>query len=269
MTDRELEREMLAAGAAMVLERGIATGLEAIPLDEVIREAGVSRTSAYRRWPKREQFYGDLLLELASGTTLPTPDEAIVDAARAVLADYQRPPASEHDHRDLVVELLRVTLTKDYDLLITSPAWRTFHTLLTAHEAIADPVVREAVSAELAAADRRLAAARSRIYAQFTALLGYRLTPPLAGPDGFDLMSQAVGAFVTGLLARRSLGYRDTDVPRPLRAFGSTRLAPWTPAAYMGVSTLLSFVEPDPGVRWDESRADALALALETYRPVS
>ncbi len=256
---------MLAAATGLVLEQGISTGLEAIPFDEVVRKAGVSRTSAYRRWPRRDQFYGDVLLELASGTTLPGPEASILGPAVDLVLDHAPHLESPQGHRDLVVELLRVSIGADYEVVSTSPQWRIFTVLVASHRGIADREVRDRVSAALADAERRAMHARARAYAQFTGLLGYRLVAPLAGPDGFELMSRAAGATMSGLLTRLTLREVGSDAPRRLRAFGSSRPAEWDPAVYMVASTVLAFVEPDPGVQWTETRIDDLVTALRTY----
>ena len=265
MSDRETERRMLDAAIALVHGQGISTGLESIPFDEVVRNAGVSRTSAYRRWPKRDRFYGDVLLELAGGTTLPAPATDIVGPAADVVLDHAPRLRSPEGHRDLVVELLRVSIGADYQVVSTSPQWRTFTVLLASHQGITDPQVRKEVTTALATAERRVTDARARAYAQFTGLLGYRLVAPLAGPDGFELMSRAAGATMSGLLTRLTLRAGAADSPRPMRAFGSTQPALWDPAVYMVASTVLAYIEPDPGVQWTQARIDDLVTALATY----
>ena len=265
MSDRETERRMLDAAVTLMHEQGISTGLESIPFDEIVRRAGVSRTSAYRRWPKRHTFYGDVLLELAGGTTLPASQTSIVGPAADVVREHAPRLATPQGHRDLVVELLRVSIGEDYRIVSRSPQWRTFTVLLSSHQGIADPRVRDEVSAALAAAEHRVTQTRARAYAQFTGLLGYRLVAPLAGPDGFELMSRAAGATMSGLLTRLTLGDDTADAPRPMRAFGSSRSAEWTPAVYMVASTVLAYIEPDPGVQWTRTRIDGLVTALNAY----
>lgn len=266
MSDREMERRILDAAVVLVHEQGVSTGLERIAFDEAVRRADVSRTSAYRRWPKREQFYGDVLMRLASGTTLPAPEDTVTGPAADVVRRYAQRLESPQEHRNLVVELLRVSIGRDYEIASTAPEWRTFTSLLASHQGITDDDVRKAVAAELAAAERRSVEARARVYAQFTALLGYRLVPPLAGPDGFELMSRAAGATMTGLLTKLSLSDPADSAPRRMRAFGSTELTEWTPATYMIASTVLSYIEPDPGVGWSPTRVDDLLTAIENYR---
>lgn len=256
---------MLSAALSLVNERGISTGLESLPFDEVIRAAEVSRTSAYRRWPQRGLFYGEVLTELARGATLPVPGEDLVVAVARTLAERADHLDSPRAHRDLVVELLRLSIGADFDLVSTSPQWRTYRLLLASYQGIEDPVVRDAVTEALVESDQRAVALRARIYAQFAALLGYRLVPPLSGPDGFEWMSRAAGASMTGVLAQISLGDDSMQRARPMRAFGSSTTASWTPGVYIVTSTVLSYIEVDPGVVWDRSRIEDILAAVASF----
>lgn len=256
---------MLAAAMTLVQDRGISTGLESIAFDEVIRRAGVSRTSAYRRWPTRDRFYGDVLLELAHGATLPTPEMGVTEPAAEAVMRHAPDLSSPQAHRDLVVELLQLSIQADYDLVSTSPEWRTYRLLLASYEGISDDEVRTAVTDALATSERRALEVRARVYAEFTALLGYRLIPPFSGPGGFEFMSRAAGATMRGVLALLSLGDTAVDTPQPMRAFGTSKATEWTPAVYMVTSTVLSYIEPDPGVTWDAQRIDDLVTAIRRW----
>ena len=265
MNDRETEQRILDAAVALVHERGISTGLEGIAFEEVVRRAEVSRTSAYRRWPQRDRFHGDVLLKLASGTTLPASDASIIGPTAAVVADRAQRLGSPQERRNLVVELLRVSIGRDFEVVSTAPEWRTFTSLLASHQGIDDAGLRDAVAAELVATQRRSDQTRARAYAQFTALLGYRLVPPLAGPDGYELMSLAAGTTMTGLLTRLSLDDPSGQAPRRMRAFGSTEPAEWTAAVYMIASTVIGYIEPDPGVTWSPERVDDLLTGITGF----
>ena len=56
---------MLRSALAMVHQTGLTVSLEHISFEDVIRAADVSRTSAYRRWPHKDLFFSDLVLQLA------------------------------------------------------------------------------------------------------------------------------------------------------------------------------------------------------------
>lgn len=265
MTERETEKRMMDAAIAMVHERGISTGLESIAFDEVIRRADVSRTSAYRRWPTRDRFYGEILIELAQGASLPSPEMNVSGQVTQAILDRADRLGSPQARRDLIVELLRVAIGADFELVSTSPEWRTYRLLLASYEGIADDDVRQAVIVSLTAAEHRALTARARVYAEFTALLGYRLIPPLAGPDGFEFMSRAAGAMMRGVLGLLTLGDTALQTPRPMRAFGTSTAAEWVPAVYMVTGTVLSYIEPDPGIEWDRQILDDLVTAVGRF----
>ena len=125
--------------------------------------------------------------------------------------------------------------------------------------------LRAESAAELAATEDRYVLARARVYAQLSAILGYRLVPPLAGPDGFELMSRAAGAAIMGLVAKIGLGGPTYESPRYLRAFGSTDVAEWRPSIYIMASSIFSFIEPDPRTRWSRARVEDLVMAIAQF----
>jgi AcrR family transcriptional regulator len=57
---------MLVAALAMVSSTGLTVSLEHISFEDVIRDAGVSRSAVYRRWPYKGLFFSDLLRQLAT-----------------------------------------------------------------------------------------------------------------------------------------------------------------------------------------------------------
>ena len=61
---------MLDAGARLIAAQGLSLSLEHVSMEELISDAGVSRTSSYRRWPTKDLFAADLLLHLARNTRL-------------------------------------------------------------------------------------------------------------------------------------------------------------------------------------------------------
>ena len=67
LSDRETEQRMLRAAVAMVQRTGLTVSLDHISLEDVIRDAGVSRSAVYRRWPYKDLFFSDLVKQLAQG----------------------------------------------------------------------------------------------------------------------------------------------------------------------------------------------------------
>lgn len=268
INDRETERRMLDAAIEIAQERGFQASLEGIVFDEVVRRAGVSRTSAYRRWPARELFYGDILVELAHGTALRGSEENVLHQLVPIIRERAASLTTHQDRQNLIVEILRISLHADYRVASTSPQWKAFHALLASHSGLADPELRARVGEALRTTLEDFNQKRARVYAQFAALFGYRLVPPLAGPDGFDFMSRAVGALFLGLIQSEAT-YDTNEAPRLMRPFGSSEQSEWIPAVYMLAGALLSYVEPDPHAQWDKTRVEDFIAAMESYLSTS
>ena len=49
----------------MISSGGLTVSLDHISLEQLIRDADVSRSTVYRRWPHKDLFFSDLVRELA------------------------------------------------------------------------------------------------------------------------------------------------------------------------------------------------------------
>ena len=65
LSDRQTEERMLQAAVAMVHRTGLTVSLDHISFEDVIRDADVSRSTAYRHWPYKDLLFSDLVKELA------------------------------------------------------------------------------------------------------------------------------------------------------------------------------------------------------------
>jgi AcrR family transcriptional regulator len=261
LPDAETERRMLDAGARLVAERGLSLSLEHLSMEELVQQAGVSRTSSYRRWPSKDLFAADLLLRLARATDLSA------DVPTDVLTLLTDLAATDHDlstaqgRRDLVVEVLRLVVEADFLAMLRSSAWRSHVALRAAHLGLPDGDLRAQVTTALRETEQRFTHRRAALFAALADLLGYRLVTP--DPRGWERLSLTLGAVATGLLVR---GYADPEavtVGTPLAAFGSSRTAVWSDATLASVGVLLAAMEPDPAVEWDDARTAALRARLD------
>jgi AcrR family transcriptional regulator len=75
LSDQETERRMLGAALAVVSRTGLTVSLDHLSFEDIIRDADVSRSAVYRRWPYKDLFFSDLVKQLA------------LDAAPGVVAD--------------------------------------------------------------------------------------------------------------------------------------------------------------------------------------
>ena len=174
LPEEETERRMLGAALAVVRKTGLTVSLEHISFEDVIRVADVSRSSAYRRWPHKDLFFSDLVLELAGN---PTPgifaDE--MDLIRRIVAGRLDELADPQARRALVIELFRQLPVLDFETLYASPGWRTYLALHATFLNLADGGLRSQVQAALAQAEQDHLARVARAWKLMAHLLGFRL----------------------------------------------------------------------------------------------
>ncbi|WP_315096037.1 TetR/AcrR family transcriptional regulator [uncultured Cellulomonas sp.] len=243
------------AAVQLIRQRGLTVGLDHISLEEAITTSGVSRATAYRHWPTKADFLRQVLLRVVRDAELEPESDADIAAIRDLVAAHREVLSSPEGRRTLVVESLRVATEGDFGRIAGSTAWRDHLALRATCAGLPPGELRDAVAAELAASERAFTDRRARVYARLPAVVGYRLVPWLDPETGFTLMAEATGALMSGLVGRAAIV--PTRPPVLMRALGSSTESAWTTESYAVVATVLSYLEPDPDVVWDEHRVDA------------
>jgi AcrR family transcriptional regulator len=259
LPEEETEQRMLQAALAMVHQSGLTVSLEHISFEDVIRDAGVSRSSAYRRWPHKDLFFSDLVLKLA---TDPAPgivaDE--MELIRHIVAGHLDRLADPQAGHALAVELFRQLPVLDFQTLYASPGWRTYLALHATLLSLTDSGLRDQVQAVLAQAEQDHLARVARAWELMAGLLGFRLRPE-AGVT-FETLAVLLDATMRGLVMT-ALTVPDIAAHRTTaQPFGAPDAGEWTlPALGLG-AVATAFLEPDPEITWDAGRAAAIRDAL-------
>ena len=263
ISDQETGQRMLQAALAMVNRSGLTVSLEHISFEDVIREAGVSRSAVYRRWPYKDLFFSDLVKELATDTT-PDPTGAELELIQRIIArreDWLRTAQQRHE---LLLELFRELALFDFQNVYGSSGWRTYLALHATFLSLADGELRDEVQAALAESERRRAARIAAAWAQLTGLFGYRLRPETGADLGTlaTLLSATLRGLVIMALSTPGLaGQRLRGSP-----FGAAAEQEWSLPALGLASVATSLLEPDPDVSWDDERVAAVTTALRQLR---
>ena len=255
-----VRERLLAAGVEIVSEVGLDTGLGRLNFEEAIKRAHVARATAYRQWSTKEAFGNAVLVELARGLHLASDFVAEVPAIIADMVGDGSMLATPQGRRNLVVDLTRMLVKGDFESILQSSSWHLHTALSAASSSLTDPELRASVTAALRVSDQRRIDARAQLYGQFAAFAGYRLRAPLSGPSGFRQMSEAAGAVFTGFLIRAHYDTTVTAETMRLRVFGMSEPRQWSPQTFASTNGIFSYIEPDPGITWDQERISDLLL---------
>lgn len=259
LSDQETSQRMLATAVARVHRSGLTVSLDHISLEEVIRDAGVSRSAVYRRWPYKDLFFSDLVKELAKDATPPiVPGE--LELIRSVVAgrqDWLNTPELRHG---LVVELFRQLALFDFEAVYGSTEWRTYLALHATFLSLADGRLRDEVQAILARSEQNRIALIAAAWERLAGLFGYRLRPELA--ITYETIATLLTASLRGLVIMALstpgiAGYRTRARP-----FGATEAAEWSQPALGMASLAWAALEPDPAVEWDRDRITRIRQEL-------
>lgn len=256
---------MLRAAAAMVHRAGLTVSLDHISFEDVIRDADVSRSAAYRRWPYKDLFYGDLIEELAKEGLPP----GIVNAEYALIQQVVKEFPGELDtpaqRHELLTELFRRLALLDFRALAGSPEWQTYIALQAALSAIADAERRDRVRAALAAAEQERHARVAAAWELLASLFGYRIRPETGA--SFDMLITLVDATLRGLIIMAQPAPEIANSLVSASPFGAATAHEWSLPALGAGSVATAFLEPDPAITWDGDRVARIRQLLSGAVP--
>jgi AcrR family transcriptional regulator len=262
LSDLETEQRMLQAAVAMINRDGLTVSLDHLSFEDVIRDADVSRSAVYRRWPYKDLFLSDLVRELARDAT-----PAIVDDEAALMRqvlgehlDWFDSPELRHS---LIVELIRQLALLDFQAIYGSPGWRTYLALHVTVASLAPGELRDQVQVTLARSEQTRTARIASSWEQLTGLLGYRLRPELG--VSFETMATLLNASMRGLVIT-ALSAPGIAIHRVQASpFGAAGKDEWSLAAIAIASIATAFLEPDPRIQWDDERLTSAQHALRSW----
>jgi AcrR family transcriptional regulator len=259
LSDQQTASRMLGAAVADVARDGLTVSLDHISFEDVIREADVSRSSAYRRWPHKDLFLSDLLKELARSAAPPMAAEevALLRQIAAERTDWLEAPELR---RRLMMDLIRQLALLDFETVYESPGWRTYLALHATFLSLADGRLRDEVQQILAATERDRMRRVAQSWERLAALFGYRLRP---GADSFASLVTLLSAIMRGLVIMALSMPEIAEQRTTTSPFGQDRASEWSLAAIGFASLASAFLEPDPAIEWNDYRLAVVRAELQ------
>jgi AcrR family transcriptional regulator len=264
-SDQETAQRMLQAAVAMVHRAGLTVSLDHISFEDVIRDAGVSRSAVYRRWPYKDLFFSDLVKELAKDATPAAITSAELELMRRVVSDHLDWLATPELRHSLVIELIRQLSLFDFQTLYGSAQWRTYLALQATFMSLADGELRDQVRAALAQSEQGRRSRVASAWQQLAGLFGYRLRPELGAT--FETLAALLDATMRGLVIMALPMPELAAHQAQARPFGAAHEDEWSLPALGLASIASAFLEPDHAIEWDDERITSVRQALSSLAP--
>ncbi|MGN8552313.1 UNVERIFIED_CONTAM: hypothetical protein OHV15_07000 [Microbacterium sp. SLM126] len=230
---------MLATAIDRVTAEGLHLDFANLELEDLIRAAGVPRSTVFRIWPDRGAFIGDLVRALFAadpgfqagfdGETLALLEQTIAGSATGADAQTEREAALR--------AVIHRTAAHNIVAVEESLTWRTYRSLtvaLTSGDAVPGG---DGIRALLGELEARYIERMAAVYRELNAALGLRMRQGLTEED----LAVAVMAVIDGMSDHRRIDPAGVDRPR-IVALGPEGTAQWHLAglAVYGVYTALT-----------------------------
>ncbi|MGD8168369.1 TetR/AcrR family transcriptional regulator [Herbiconiux sp. P16] len=240
----EVRRRVLDAALERVEGIGLTIGFEHLVMDDLIREAGVPRSSTYRLWDSKEAFVSDLLIEIATETSNKLADAETLEISERILFDNLESLTDEADRRRVMYKVIRVALEHNYRAVIASVPWQSYVGLSATLLSHLESSAREEIERALRAGSDAFIERMAEFHKWFSTILGYRIRAEWNGD--YRPYAVVISAVVEGLGLRHlgNPGVVDASYRGP--ATITSNDPEWALPALALVAILERFLEQDP-----------------------
>lgn len=123
LSAEECRSRLVAAGIDALAERGLSVGLDAVNLEQAVRDAGVPRSSAYAAWSREDHSPQELFQQAVLMRAVETRRET-TDALNHEVAEFLADMPEGLSNQDLLRELIRRIATSNLQTVLESRSWQ-------------------------------------------------------------------------------------------------------------------------------------------------
>lgn len=239
LSKAEVRARLLDHAVGIIDREGVRMSVEHLRMEKLIREAGVPRSTVYRVWPTRQDFYDELIVAVPHRTLPGRLDENALKIGDAHVHRSIDALVTEQGRRAVQEQAIAAAVQANYDHTFTSVPWRNFVAVAASLDAHDDQQTRDAIGAALRVRQMHFIENMAKFYEHVFEELRLRLKPEL-GMD-FQRFTVALAAYVEGLCIARLVV--PELVTGPIRAEGPAERT----LAIVGFTALYdAFSEPIP-----------------------
>ncbi len=200
----EVRTKMLTAARDLVLASGVTVSLEDLSSEDVIRHAGVPRSSVYRIWPYKGDFVDDLLCHMAGPDWFGAAafDQDTIDLPLKVAADHEQMLGTPGARRPVVVEAARRAVQRYLRAIVTSWEWQIYVALHATARSARDDQARERIGEAHGGSHAAFITKMAEFYQLMADGLGLRIRSPAYS---YTHVAAALAPLVEGLALRQIL----------------------------------------------------------------
>ncbi len=272
-SEEETVERMLDTAVDMAHKDGLRVSFDLQKLEDVIAQAGVSRSAVYKRWKRKEDFYSQVLLRLAGAAhpALAAYDPQTVQTAISVAQSNPELFRTSKGRHALFIEMCRLGALQNFDTLRERGEWHTYMALHATLLSLPENRFQIAMREALGRSERQFTHRMAEFYKGMVDIIGYRFRASV-GDVGLDEFAALGGAVVIGLVLTATATPELAEQRFLIDPFSTGQLRDWSYPALGFASIAQSLVEEDPEVTWDDHRIATIPnrlralLAAETER---
>ncbi|NQX11903.1 hypothetical protein HQQ80_09735 [Microbacteriaceae bacterium VKM Ac-2855] len=197
----EVRARVLEHAIGIIDREGVRMSVGHLRLEDIIRDVGVPRSTVYRVWPSRQDFYDELIAAVPNRTLPGRLDRDALNTGDALVHRHEADLATAEGRRSVQMHALAVAVQANYDNTFASIPWRNFVAVAASLDAQTDDDIRSAIEDALRRRQLHFVDNMAKYYEHVFQELGLRLRPEV-GLD-FPQFATALAAYIEGLCIAR------------------------------------------------------------------